>query len=242
MVIMDENTGAMYWRSFSADYNTTATQAQILHGHLFSLNAMTWIEDALNNEEIPDMLKSAFNSTGLPLSEQSTVAKVSEGRWTIRDATSGNIFIINKAGETLNVYLYGVRTGQPNVKAWTPEYIQPVSFVKIFEYVEGARIEGTAPNGSLITISTDITTNYGRTFTYSLETAAAANEAYEFIVPYSTEGPIEGSTNFDISVAPYTLKAGHFENETIVWDVEKEVRITEADVMEGSTIRIDLLG
>ena len=238
MVIMDENTGAMYWRSFSADYNTTATQAQILHGHLFSVPAGAWIEDDLNNEELPAMLKSAFNSTGIPFSEKSIVVKMSEGQWTIRDELNKNVFIINKEAGTLNVYLYGVRTGQPNVKAWMPEYIQPVSFVKVFEYVKGARIEGTAPNGSLIEVSTDITTNQGRTFTYSLRTTA--NDSYEFIVPYSTKGPIEGGTNFDVTASPYKIKAGHFENDTMVWDVEKEVSVPEEAVLEGKTINVDL--
>jgi asparagine N-glycosylation enzyme membrane subunit Stt3 len=241
MIIMDENTGSMYWRSFSGDYATTAGQAQILHGHLFDIPGGPWIEDPLNEGELPEMITMAFNSTGLPLSEQSAVAKVSEGRWTIRDVINDNVFIINKAGETLNVYLYGVNTGQPNVKAWTPEYIQSVSFVKIFEYVEGARIEGTVPNGSLVTISTDITTNYGRTFTYSLETTAAANEAYEFIVPYSTEGPVEGGTNFDVTASPYKIKIGHFENETIVWSAEKEVSVPEEAVLGGKTINVELL-
>jgi len=34
---------------------------------------------------------------------------------------------------------------------------------------------------------------------------------------------------------------GHFENETVVWDVEEEVQIHEEDVMEGRTIKVDLL-
>ncbi len=239
-LIMDENTGYMYWRHFSGYYETTAAQAQILHGHLFSVPAGTWIEDALNNEEIPEMLKSAFNSTGIPLSDKSVLVKVSEDRWTIRDELNKNVFIINKEAGTLNVYLYGVRTGQPNVKAWTPEYIQPVSFVKVFEYVKGARIEGTAPNGSLIEVSTDITTNHGRTFTYSLRTTANDSYSYEFIVPYSTEGPIEGGTNFDVTASPYKIKAGHLENDTIVWSAEKEVSVPEESVMGGKTINVEL--
>ncbi|MHC1623274.1 MAG: hypothetical protein ACXQTR_01630 [Candidatus Methanospirareceae archaeon] len=36
------------------------------------------------------------------------------------------------------------------MKAWTPEYIEPVSFVKTFEYVKGATIAGTAPNDSVV--------------------------------------------------------------------------------------------
>ncbi len=241
MVIMDGNTGNAYWRSFTADYETTATQAEILHGHLFSVNAGLWIEDDLNNEVVPEILKGAFNSTGIPLSEESNVVKINENRWIIRDEENNNVFIINKDGEVLNVYLYGVQTGQPNVKAWTPEYLQPVSFVKTFEYVKGARIEGIAPNGSLIEISTEVTTNQGRTFTYSTETLATGT--YELIVPYSTEDPIAGGTNFGVSVSPYKMRAGHFdmENQTMVWDVEKEVSVPEEAVMDGKTINADLL-
>ncbi|GEM_PF-428986 len=239
LVIMDENTGYMYWRSFSGNYETTAAQAQILHGRLFSMPAAVGIEEDLDEGIMPEMLTSTFDSLGILLSENSTVAKVNGGRWIIRDEKNKNVFIIEKKEGTLNVYLYGVPTGQPNIKAWTPEYLQPVSFVKVFEYVKGARIEGTAPKGSLIEVSTTITTNQGRTFTYSARTMA--NDSYEFIVPYSTEGPVEGGTNFDVSVSPYTIRAGHFENETVVWDVEKEVRIHEEDVMEGRTVKVDLI-
>jgi hypothetical protein len=238
MIIMDENAGYMYWKHFSSDYKTTTAQAQILHGDLFSVITEAWIEEALNNGELTEMLKSAFNSTGIPLSEESIAEKVSDERWIIRDVTNDNLFVINKEGERLNVYLYGVKTGQPNVKARTPGYIKPVSFVKVFEYVEGARIEGTAPSGSIIEISTDITTNQERTFTYSLETEA--NGSYEFIVPYSTEGPIAGGTNFDVFASPYKIRAGHLENATLIWDVEKEVRVPEEALMEGKTITVEL--
>jgi dolichyl-diphosphooligosaccharide--protein glycosyltransferase len=117
---------------------------------------------------------------------------------------------------------------------------QEIKFVKVFEYVKGARIEGTAPNGSLIEVSTNVTTNQGREFTYSEQMMSTGS--YEFIVPYSTEGPITGSTNFDVFASPYKIKAGHFdlENGTMVWDTEKEVRIHEEDVMEGRTITVDL--
>ncbi|MCK4475990.1 MAG: hypothetical protein KAU16_04620, partial [Methanophagales archaeon] len=117
--------------------------------------------------------------------------------------------------------------------------------VKTFEYVKGARIEGTAPNGSVVEISTDVTTNQGREFVYSQRTTS--NGTYEFIVPYSTEGPVEewtskGWTNFDVLASPYKLRAGHLENETVVWEVEKqEISVPEAAVMEGKIIRVDLL-
>jgi asparagine N-glycosylation enzyme membrane subunit Stt3 len=241
LVIMDESTGNMYWRSYSGDYATTAGQAQILHGHLFSFNAVPWLVDELNNETLPEFLASAFNSTGIPLSAQSTVSKVAEGRWAIRDEVNKNVFIIKEQEGMLDAYLYGVRTGQENIKAWTPEYLQAVSFVKTFEYVPGAHVMGAAFNGSEVQISTDVTTNQGRSFSYALE--ITSDGAYEFILPYATEGPVEGGTQFDTTVTPYTIRAGHYdyENETMAWDVEQELRITDEDVMTGRTITLDLL-
>jgi len=239
MIIMNQTTGRGYWRSMSGDYNRMKSQAQILHGYLFSMPMGVGIEDVLDNESIPEILSSVFNSTGIPLSEDSTVVKSDENGWTIRDEINKNMFTINKREGKLDVYLYGVKTGQPNVKAWTPEYIQPVSFVKTFEYVKGARIEGTAPNGSVVEIATNVTTNQGREFVYAER--MMSNGTYEFIVPYSTEGPIEGGTNFDVFASPYKIRAGDEENATVMWDVEKEISVPEEAVMEGKTIRVDLL-
>ncbi|MHC1611211.1 MAG: oligosaccharyl transferase, archaeosortase A system-associated [Candidatus Methanospirareceae archaeon] len=239
MVIMNQTTGRGYWRSISGDYNRMESQARILHGYLFSMPLGMGVEDALDNGTIHSIMKSAFNSTGIPLSPDSTVVKSNENRWVIRDEINKNIFSINRKEGKLNVYLYGVSTGQPGMKAWTPEYIEPVSFVKVFEYVKGARIAGTAPNGSVVEVSTKITTNHGREFVYSQR--LDSNGSYEFIVPYSTEGPIAGGTNFDVLAAPYTIRAGHLDsNGEMVWDVEKEISVPEEAVMEGKTISVDL--
>ena len=129
----------------------------------------------------------------------------------------------------------------PNLVRWTPHFVSPVSFVKVFEYVRGARIEGRAPNGFIVGIATNITTNQGREFKYSQ--IAISNGSYEFVVPYSTEGPIEreGYTNFDVLAAPYVIRTGHKENETIIWDTRKEVEVGEEEVMEGKTVRVDLV-
>lgn len=241
LVIMDENKGSMYWRPFAGDYSTTKSQAQVLHGYLFSMPAGVGIEEVLDNESIPEILSSALNSTGFPLSEDSAVIKTDGTRWTIRDKTNENMFNINRKEGKLNVYLYGVPTGQPGIKAWTPEYIEPVSFVKTFEYVEGARIEGNAPNGSFVEISTNITTNQGREFVYSERTLS--NGTYGFIVPYSTEKPADGWTSskgwtsFDVFASPYTIRA--IKDGTVVQKAKQEV--SEAAVMEGKTIRVDLL-
>ena len=69
-------------------------------------------------------------------------------------------------------------------------------YVKTFEYVEGATITGTAPAGETVTISNTIQTNQGRSFTYSQ--SATSDGTYSFTVPYSTEGPIPGETQFAV--------------------------------------------
>ncbi|NYT01112.1 MAG: oligosaccharyl transferase, archaeosortase A system-associated, partial [Methanocellales archaeon] len=103
---------------------------------------------------------------------------------------------------------------------------EEVKFVKVFEYVPGAKIIGSAPEGTNVLINIEIKTNQGRTFTYSQTTTS--NGSYEFIVPYSTEGPITGGTQFDtMPVGPYII---------IVGDMGGEFRVTEDQVMTGETI------
>lgn len=115
----------------------------------------------------------------------------------------------------------------------TSEFIQPVSYVKVFEYVKkGAQIEGTAPNDSLVMITANVTTNQGREFVYSQRTVS--NGTYSFIVPYSTQGP--GKTG----AQPYKVRKGHVENNTIVWDMGKAVEVSEEEVQEGKTLRVNL--
>ena len=106
-----------------------------------------------------------------------------------------------------------------------------IKYVKVFEYVKGARIVGEVPIGSLIEIATNVTTKQGREFVYSI--GMVSNGSYEFVVPYSTEGPVEGGTNFDVFASPYMMRVGHIENETVVWDIEKQISVSEESVMEG---------
>jgi dolichyl-diphosphooligosaccharide--protein glycosyltransferase len=101
-------------------------------------------------------------------------------------------------------------------------------YVKIFEYVDGATIQGEAPDGEKVTISTTILTSTGRTFQYSQSTVS--NGTFEFIVPYSTEGPITRETRFDTMPAgPYTVSYGN---------VTQTVDIPEAAVIDGEIIHL----
>ncbi|MCD4843199.1 MAG: oligosaccharyl transferase, archaeosortase A system-associated [Methanosarcinales archaeon] len=105
-------------------------------------------------------------------------------------------------------------------------------FVKLFEVVRGAVISGEAPDGQRVTISNDIKTNQGRVFTYT-QTTTAANGSYSLIVPYSTQGPIQGETNFDtMPTGLYTITAG---------GISQTVDVREEDVLEGRSVTVDLV-
>ncbi len=103
-------------------------------------------------------------------------------------------------------------------------------YVKIFEYVKGANITGMASPNETVKISTTILTNQGRTFDYSQSTTVDSQGRYEFTVPYSTEGPIAGETQFDTAPAgPYVLSYG---------GTTKEVRVSEEAVLKGEEIKV----
>ncbi|MCX9081594.1 MAG: oligosaccharyl transferase, archaeosortase A system-associated [Candidatus Methanoperedens sp.] len=102
--------------------------------------------------------------------------------------------------------------------------------VKIFEHVKGALITGKAPVNATVSISLKVKTNQGREYSYSQKTVS--NGEFELIVPYSTEGPISGQTNFDTKpIGKYILAAGN---------ISREVSVNERTVMDGGTEKVDL--
>ena len=103
-------------------------------------------------------------------------------------------------------------------------------YVKIFEYVKGARIAGTAPPNTTISLSVPILTNQGRAFNYTQTTTASSNGTFTFTVPYSTDGPIAGGTQFDTMPSDmYTIT---------LLGRPHQVSVSEEDVMNGSTIKV----
>ena len=101
-------------------------------------------------------------------------------------------------------------------------------YVKIFEYVNGAKVTGTASPNETIKISTTILTGQNRTFEYSQSKTSDSSGNYEFIVPYSTDGPIPGETQFDTKPSgPYLVRYGN---------MTKEVRVNEDAVSKGKNV------
>jgi len=99
------------------------------------------------------------------------------------------------------------------------------SKVKIFEYVKGAVIRGSAAPGKPVGVLLNMTSNQGRPFQY---TAFAMPESgsYEIRIPYSTE-------------AKYGT---HAVDSCIVFTEGNEARvsISEEDVLDGNEILADL--
>ncbi|HOW14592.1 oligosaccharyl transferase, archaeosortase A system-associated [Methanosarcina sp.] len=126
-------------------------------------------------------------------------------------------------GEVLYKQIYNLLYGS-NI----PEV--DTGYIKIFEYVKGAKITGTASPDEAVNINTTILTGQGRTFDYSQSTTSDSEGRYEFTVPYSTDGPISGETQFDTAPAgAYVISYG---------DTTKEVRVSEEAVLNGEEVKV----
>jgi len=109
--------------------------------------------------------------------------------------------------------------------------IEDSGYVKIFEYVKGAKITGHAPPNATVTLTNVIKTNIGRSIQYSQTVQSSGT--YTFTVPYSTQGPIAGETNFDTKPAgAYTVTVGN---------ISKQIDVSERDVLDGGTVTLDLV-
>ena len=110
--------------------------------------------------------------------------------------------------------------------------VENTGYVKIFEFVKGAVITGSASDGDEVMISNTIVTNQGRSFTY-IQTTTVEKGSYSFVVPYSTRDPLPGETNFDTRpLGPYTISAGN---------ISKKVDVGEFEVLNYQTVNVDLV-
>ena len=99
------------------------------------------------------------------------------------------------------------------------EGVLQTSYVKIFERVKGAILEGHAPAGSSVELKVSVTTNTGRHFEYRSKHAAGSDGTFRFAVPYSSE-PVG-----DVSASAASLEAP---------GCHLEVALTEAEVVSGA--------
>ncbi|MBE9593680.1 MAG: hypothetical protein IMF19_09390 [Proteobacteria bacterium] len=62
------------------------------------------LEEELNKDLIPEMLKKMFQTNGIPLSETATIKKEDDGKWLITDKENKNTYLIRKDEGKLNIY------------------------------------------------------------------------------------------------------------------------------------------
>jgi len=99
-------------------------------------------------------------------------------------------------------------------------------YVKIFEYVKGAKIAGKVEDIESVTITANIKTNQNRTFVYR-QTVSVENGNYEFTVPYAQE------TKYPVKpITPYTITAGN---------VTKTISLTDEDIEESKIFTVDFV-
>lgn len=103
-------------------------------------------------------------------------------------------------------------------------------YVKIFEYVNGAVLNGTAAPNETVNLSLTIQTNQNRVYNYVQSVRADENGSFSFTVPYSTTGPDGDGVNFAVKpMGDYTIKSG---------SSEAVINVTENDVMSGNTLNV----
>ena len=105
----------------------------------------------------------------------------------------------------------------------------PVSEVKIFEQVPGAKITGTTPYDKPIGAILDMTSNQGRRFQY-FNSAMPVDGRYDITVPYSTE-EMYGMH----AIGSYLL--GPLDN--VVGGEAKIIEVSEEDVLQGRVIEVN---
>ncbi|AKB73982.1 Oligosaccharyl transferase [Methanosarcina lacustris Z-7289] len=102
-----------------------------------------------------------------------------------------------------------------------------IDTVKIFEYVPGATLTGTASPNQAVMATLELSSNTGRKFTYQKGEMADENGSFEITVPYSTENTGNGVH----ATSAYSLTAG--DNSTIA-----TIQVTENDILDGNIIKV----
>jgi dolichyl-diphosphooligosaccharide--protein glycosyltransferase len=103
--------------------------------------------------------------------------------------------------------------------------------VKVFEYVPGARISGTAKSNQTVIALIGLKSNTGRQFIYQNKAVSDSNGSFEITVPYSTENKSNGVS----AITAYALKVEGNNNSTV-----SGIQVKESDILNGSRLEVKL--
>jgi len=99
--------------------------------------------------------------------------------------------------------------------------------IKIFEYVKGARLWGSAGPREKVVLSCRLMTNFDRLFEYTATVTAGPDGRFEAVFPYATKEK-------NGAVIPLSRGLAYTPSRAAFFDVET------ADVLEGKPVRVDL--
>jgi len=177
-----------------------------------------------------------FPSERIPALEHYRVVKQSEA-----SATSSQQYVQTLRGEMRLLQQAGVN---PNRILRTSP-----SWVKTFERVPGATVEGTGPENATVTARVQLSpTEANSTFTYRQQAQTGADGEFTMTLPYSTTGyeewgPEQGYTNTSVrATGPYEFTTGQsFEDGNVTFS-NATADVTEAQVIgeDNSTTEVTL--
>ncbi|HJK10877.1 MAG TPA: oligosaccharyl transferase, archaeosortase A system-associated [Methanocorpusculum sp.] len=200
-------------------YNTLTVKLQYYDGSMTKPGEVAVVEtDSSANYGYPVIT----NVRGYATAEE---AQAAADAFNANASATKHAYVIANPSSTATAYLpsttvpalqhFRLVHESPNYVLANSQYTnQPVeggtAWVKSFEYVQGAVINGEG------TIEVNVTTNNGRTFTYRQESIDG-----QFIVPYSTYG-----SSYDVkTTGPYTIV-----------ETGETFEVSEEAVMQGLTI------
>ncbi|KKG51595.1 oligosaccharyl transferase, archaeosortase A system-associated [Methanosarcina mazei] len=99
--------------------------------------------------------------------------------------------------------------------------------VKVFEYVKGATLSGTASPNETLMATLELSSNTGRKFTYQRGDVADENGLFEITIPYSTESTGDGVH----ATSAYSLTSGEKP-------ITSGIQVTEDDILNGNRIEV----
>ncbi len=115
------------------------------------------------------------------------------------------------------------------------------AWVKTFERVPGATVQGTGPANTTITASVKLNSASGGTFTYTQKAKTDGNGKFTMTLPYSTTGydkwgTDKGYTNVDVRAAgPYEFKTPETAGENGFTFKNATAQVTEGQVIGEDT-------
>jgi dolichyl-diphosphooligosaccharide--protein glycosyltransferase len=183
---------------------------------------MTDYEMATYNDKFPAIALLSGQGLDTFLTTQAQLTQSGQvTQQTVPTAAYSNTTVVKLQYEDGNGYSHYRLIHESNTTVGTLPDGTEIQAVKIFEYVEGARI-AVSGNGNA-TLTLNVTTNQNRTFTYTQ--SAQLNGTHVFVVPYSTIG------------MPYGIKTDPAYKVT-VGNVTKEIAVSESDIQNGTELNL----